>query len=160
MQNKIEYVENNWFNKVVSENSNPNHDAHYLCLDGYFFKRHRINKNTINWLCKVPLCPGSATVSKNNDNLERFVEHEFVRVHHKFGEGEQTAKKFKMNCKIQCESEPNLSAGKIFLEEQTKIAQSSGLSYQDLSSVIPAFASIKPTLEKRKKKVALRSQKV
>ncbi|CAF0936932.1 unnamed protein product [Brachionus calyciflorus] len=135
----------------ISDKPNPNHDAHDLCLNGYLFKRQRINKNSINWLCKIPLCSGSVTLSKNNDKIERFVEHEHVRVRRKFGEVEQAAQKFKISCKIRCETEPNLSAGKIFLEEQTKIAQSSGVSYQDLTSVIPAFASIKPTLERRKK---------
>ncbi|RNA05971.1 hypothetical protein BpHYR1_052413 [Brachionus plicatilis] len=52
MDNKIEYIPNNWFNKAVMEKKNPNHDAHDLCLNGYLFKRQRVNKKSINWLCK------------------------------------------------------------------------------------------------------------
>ncbi|CAF1126652.1 unnamed protein product, partial [Brachionus calyciflorus] len=67
---KIEYVENNWFNKKIKESENLNHDAHDLCLNGILFKRQRINKNSINWLCKVPNCSGSVTILKLNEKRE------------------------------------------------------------------------------------------
>ncbi|CAF0785946.1 unnamed protein product [Brachionus calyciflorus] len=48
-------------------------------------------------------------------------------------------------------TEPNLSSGQIFLDEQNKIAQSSGISYEDLASALPSYLAIKATLQKRKK---------
>ena len=68
---KIEYVPKNWIKKCILDQSNPNNDANDLCLDGYLFKRYRVNKNTINCLCKNPFCSGFVTLSKNNDVIER-----------------------------------------------------------------------------------------
>ena len=46
-----------------------------LCLDGYLFKRNRINKNSINLLCKVAGCSSSVTVNRE-EKVVRFVDHD------------------------------------------------------------------------------------
>jgi hypothetical protein len=153
MESQIEYIPNNWFSKTVMDKENPNHDAHDLCLNGYLFKRQRVNKKSINWLCKVKGCSSSVTL--NGDKVERFTEHNFDVFHQKFTEIEQTKAKFKTSLKIRCESEPNLSAGQIFISEQENMAKTSGLSYEDLATALPSYAAIKPTLQKRKKKGCL-----
>ncbi|RNA20979.1 hypothetical protein BpHYR1_012951 [Brachionus plicatilis] len=101
MDFNIKYIPNNWFKKSIIELENPNYDAHDLCLNGYLFKRHRINKKSINWLCKSTNCSGSVTLSKKTDNVERYIEHEFVLKHDKFTEVEETVNKFKTNLKIR-----------------------------------------------------------
>ena len=52
----MEYIPNNWFNSKHVNQENVNHDAHDLFHNGFLFKRHRINKNNINWLCKTGHC--------------------------------------------------------------------------------------------------------
>jgi hypothetical protein len=149
---KIEYVPNNWYNNSVQQKDNPNHDAHDLCYEGFLFKRQRINKNSINWLCKVPICPGSVTLSKSDETVERSIGHVFVAWHEQFDNIKQIENKFRVNCKIRCETEPELSAARIFLDEQTKIVKESGVSYEELAIALPSYASFKPALDKRKKK--------
>ncbi|CAF1093259.1 unnamed protein product [Brachionus calyciflorus] len=89
-------------------------------------------------------CPASVTLTKNEEEVERFVEHDFLIQHHLFSEIDQAANKFTTNLRIRCETETALSSGQIFVDEQAKIAQTSGLSYQELSAAIPSFASIDP----------------
>ncbi|CAF1148792.1 unnamed protein product, partial [Brachionus calyciflorus] len=69
-----------------------------------------------------------------------------------FSELEQAANKFKTNIKVRCESEPSLSSGQIFIDEQSKIAESTGISYQDLAIALPKYSPMKPGLQKRKKR--------
>jgi hypothetical protein len=59
--------------------------------------------------------------------------------------------KFNTGCKLRAETEPHVSVGKIYLEEQTKMAQNSNLSYEELAKIIQPFYAMKSTLTKRKK---------
>ncbi|CAF0884641.1 unnamed protein product, partial [Brachionus calyciflorus] len=148
----MEYVPNNWFNSKHINLENLNHDAHDLLHNGFLFKRQRINKNTINWLCKTGGCSGSVTVNKHDEKITRNIEHEFVIFHKHLSEVELAALNFKKNCKVRSELEPSLSTGKIFHEEQSKIAQETNATYQELAQVLPSYSNIKSTLQKRKKK--------
>ncbi|CAF1032466.1 unnamed protein product [Brachionus calyciflorus] len=79
MDNLIEYIPNNRFNSTLLNQANLNHDGHDVCYNGLLFKRQRINKNSINWLCKVINCPGSITLKIANDEIQHYVPHELVR---------------------------------------------------------------------------------
>ncbi|CAF1076776.1 unnamed protein product [Brachionus calyciflorus] len=136
----------------ILDSSNPYHDAYDLFLNGYLFKKQRLNKNGINWLCKIKSCPGSVTLSKKDEKKVGFIDHNFDVSHKVFTELDQAGNKFKTDIKIRCESECSLSAGQNFLDEQIKIAESTGISYQDLALAIPKYSSIKPALQKRKKR--------
>ncbi|CAF0949937.1 unnamed protein product [Brachionus calyciflorus] len=112
----------------------------------------RINKKSINWLCKVVNCPGSETLQIATIEIQHFVQHELVWLHKPFTDKEQASNQFKIDCKIRCESEPNLSARQIFQDEQAILAKNSSASYAELARVLPNLTSLEPTLEKRKKK--------
>ena len=58
----------------------------------------RVNKSSINWLCKVPKCSGSVTISKIEEKIERFIDHDFEIVHEKFDKMNQIQSKFKVSC--------------------------------------------------------------
>ncbi|CAF1135550.1 unnamed protein product, partial [Brachionus calyciflorus] len=147
----ITFLPNTWFNSEIKANENLDHNGMDLCFNGYLFKRHRINKNSINWICKVNGCNASVTLTRD-DKLLRFSEHKTEINHEKLDDQEMIRIQFNTNCKIRAESESHNSVGKIYLEEQSKIKQTSNLSYEELSKVIGPFTSIKSTLTKRKKK--------
>jgi hypothetical protein len=90
-------------------------------------------------------------LKNSNDDIQHFVPHVWDH-NNTFNEIDHTSNQFKINCKIRCESEPNLSARQIFQDEQAKIAKNSSASYAELAKVLPSLTSFKPTLEKRKKR--------
>lgn len=149
--NSISYIPNTWFSSDKINDIDTNHDCMDLCYDGYLFKRHRINKNSINWLCKTNGCNSSVTVTRD-EKISRFVEHKLDIQHNLVDEQEKLRLKFNMDCKIRAETEPHVSVGKIYLEEQSKVAQSSNLTYEELSKIIDPYYCMKSTLTKRKKK--------
>ncbi|CAF1099212.1 unnamed protein product [Brachionus calyciflorus] len=129
-ETSFKYVTNNHIKKAKIEQENPNYDSNDL----------------------FGSCSGSVTIAKNKETVERFADNDFTIEHKKFSDIDQTLSKFKANLKIRCESEPNLSSGQIFLDEQNKLAQTSGLSYENLLKILPSYRSIKSTLQKRKKR--------
>jgi hypothetical protein len=97
MEQNIKYIPNNRFNVKLLNQSNPNHDGHDLCYNGILFKRHRINKNSINWLCKNSNCLGSITLKNSNDDIQHFVPHEFVWNHNNtFNEIDHTSNQYEV----------------------------------------------------------------
>ncbi|RNA17441.1 hypothetical protein BpHYR1_034221 [Brachionus plicatilis] len=54
MDYKIEYFENNRFNRDVKERTNLIHDAHDLCLNTYLYKRHNVDSQFENILNSMP----------------------------------------------------------------------------------------------------------
>ncbi|CAF0852702.1 unnamed protein product [Brachionus calyciflorus] len=86
-ENTIQYIPNNRFKKTIMDRPNPNHDAHDL-----------------------DNCPASMTLTKNEDQVERFVDHDFKIPHQIFSEIDQAANKFTTNLKIRCETEKTLSS--------------------------------------------------
>ncbi|CAF0784532.1 unnamed protein product [Brachionus calyciflorus] len=109
-----------------------------------FLRDKELIKKTINWLCKVVNCPGSVTLQIATNEIQHFVQHELVWLHKPFTDIEQASNQFKIDCKIRCESEPNLSARQIFQDEQAKLAKNSSASYAELARVLPNLTSLKP----------------
>ena len=149
-ENSLIYLPNNWYSSEKLDQENKNHDGMDLCLNGYLFKRQRINKNSINWLCKTSGCNASVTVTKE-EKISRCIEHKIEIKHELVDEQEMLRIKFNNDCKIRAETE-HLSVGKIYLEEQAKVAKTSNYSYETLSKIIVPFNSMKSTLTKRKRK--------
>ncbi|CAF1038608.1 unnamed protein product [Brachionus calyciflorus] len=111
--NSIIYIPNTWFSSDKINDKDSNHDCMDLCYDGYLFKRHRINKNSINWLCKTNGCNSSVTVTRDEE-ISRFVEHKLDIQHNLVDEQEKLRLKFNMDCKIRAETEPHISVGPTF----------------------------------------------
>ncbi|CAF0704708.1 unnamed protein product [Brachionus calyciflorus] len=50
--------------------------------------------------------PGSVTITKNEEKVERFINHNFEINHDKFDKIKQIQSKFKVSYKNRCETEP------------------------------------------------------
>jgi hypothetical protein len=70
---KWEYKPNNTYKpsehdlrlvNALGERKNESYSGHDVLCQDFFFKRHRINKNSINWRCKHPQCSSTLSISK------------------------------------------------------------------------------------------------
>ncbi|CAF1044124.1 unnamed protein product [Brachionus calyciflorus] len=92
-ENSLIYLPNYWFTSEKVNQENQNHDCMDLCLNGYLYKRQRINKNSINWLCKTSGCNASVTITKD-EKISRCVEHKKEIKHELVDEQEMLRIKF------------------------------------------------------------------
>ncbi|CAF0718688.1 unnamed protein product [Brachionus calyciflorus] len=88
---------------------------------------------------KINGCNSSVTLTRE-DKLLGFSEHKNEINHEKVDDQEITRIHIDTNCKIRAESESRI--GVIHLEEQSKVAQTSNLSYEELSKAIGPFTKL------------------
>ena len=70
-EKKFVYITNNTYKpEFEKQNSNSAKDGLDVMLENYLFSRHRVNKNSINWLCKHSKCP--------DEKIIRYVGHHVV----------------------------------------------------------------------------------
>ena len=62
---ELNYIESNHFKPTFNENGNKEKKGLELVVNKYLFKRYRVNKSSINWICKNEKCKSSITIDKN-----------------------------------------------------------------------------------------------
>lgn len=156
---KVEYLYNNTYKEEFDKDGNPKKQGLDLLIEGFLFKKHRYNKNSINWLCKHEECKGSITVDNVTGKVIRYVKHDIdndliedEKLKHKaLSQGDIDVMMFKQKCKIRAGNE-DVSTNQIYHEELETLSVDSSASNEMLASsqYMRSFDRLKSALQKRK----------
>ena len=149
----FKYVENNSYKPNQGDlDANKERDRLEVLCDDYLFNRHRVNKKSINWLCKDRKqfkCSASLTIENETDKVLRYIKHQ---ENHKELTKEQLAD---MNLIVIMKKNAHLSdeaLEQIYLKELRNVVVDNDIPLADVDTVITSFEKIESCLRKRRGK--------
>jgi hypothetical protein len=149
----FEYVKSNTWRDDFENNEKDKKEKRglHVLRDNQQYYRHRINNESIYWKCvhakKEAKCKGSVTID-DNGKIVAEVAH---TGHDALTEKEIAVLKFKILVKHRCQTE-NLTASKIYSQEQSNLVSNYNFSNEDLAKFAPSYHRMESCLKKRRGK--------
>ena len=141
----LKYIKNSKWKE-----DNAKKDGYDLVVKNIEFSRFRVNKNSINWLCKSRVSAScSASITIENDKVNYFVEHRNIEKHSILTEKNYMAKQFDSNVKMRATSEL-IPTQQIYETELVNITKNSTVSMSDLIETIPSYSKMRSVLRRKR----------